>query len=63
MRPQPGGAPVLLIDEIDRTDEPFEAFLLEALSRFSGHHPRTRHHPRARTAHRHPHLEPHARGA
>ncbi|MDO8882999.1 MAG: MoxR family ATPase [Pseudotabrizicola sp.] len=32
MRPQPGGAPVLLIDEIDRTDEPFEAFLLEALS-------------------------------
>ncbi|MEM1077100.1 MAG: MoxR family ATPase [Pseudomonadota bacterium] len=32
MRPQEGGAPVLLIDEIDRTDEPFEAFLLEALS-------------------------------
>ncbi|MDR5651909.1 AAA family ATPase [Ruixingdingia sedimenti] len=32
MRPQPGGPPVLLIDEIDRTDEPFEAFLLEALS-------------------------------
>jgi MoxR-like ATPase len=32
MRPQAGGAPVLLIDEIDRTDEPFEAFLLEALS-------------------------------
>jgi MoxR-like ATPase len=32
MRPQPGGAPVLLIDEIDRTDEPFEAFLLEALA-------------------------------
>lgn len=34
MSPQPGGAPVLLIDEIDRTDEPFEAFLLEALSDF-----------------------------
>ena len=34
MRPQSGGAPVLLIDEIDRTDEPFEAFLLEALSEF-----------------------------
>jgi MoxR-like ATPase len=32
MRPQAGGAPVLLIDEVDRTDEPFEAFLLEALS-------------------------------
>ena len=26
------GAPVLLIDELDRTDEPFEAFLLELLS-------------------------------
>ena len=34
MRPQDGGAPVLLIDELDRTDEPFEAFLLEALSDF-----------------------------
>nr|WP_127900721.1 MoxR family ATPase [Solirhodobacter olei] len=34
MRPQSGGPPVLLIDEIDRTDEPFEAFLLEALSDF-----------------------------
>ena len=34
MRPQDGGPPVLLIDEIDRTDEPFEAFLLEALSDF-----------------------------
>jgi len=30
----PRGAPVLLIDEIDRTDEPFEAFLLEILSDF-----------------------------
>ncbi len=34
MRPNLKGAPVLLIDEIDRTDEPFEAFLLEALSDF-----------------------------
>jgi MoxR-like ATPase len=34
LRPQAGGPPVLLIDEIDRTDEPFEAFLLEALSDF-----------------------------
>jgi len=32
LSPQPGGAPVLLIDEVDRTDAPFEAFLLEALS-------------------------------
>ena len=34
MEPDPAGAPVLLIDELDRTDEPFEAFLLEALSDF-----------------------------
>ena len=27
-----GAAPVLLIDELDRTDEPFEAYLLEVLS-------------------------------
>ena len=27
-----GAAPVLLIDELDRTDEPFEAYLLEILS-------------------------------
>ena len=32
LEPDPAGAPVLLIDEIDRTDEPFEAFLLEVLS-------------------------------
>ncbi|MEM8776851.1 MAG: MoxR family ATPase [Pseudomonadota bacterium] len=30
----PDGPPVLLIDEVDRTDEPFEAFLLEILSDF-----------------------------
>ena len=30
----PSGPPVLLIDEVDRTDEPFEAFLLEVLSDF-----------------------------
>ena len=34
MEPHPEGPPVLLIDEVDRTDEPFEAFLLEALSDF-----------------------------
>jgi MoxR-like ATPase len=32
LEPDPAGPPVLLIDEIDRTDEPFEAFLLEVLS-------------------------------
>ncbi len=30
----PEGPPVLLIDELDRTDEPFEAYLLEVLSDF-----------------------------
>ena len=34
MRPDAYGAPILLIDELDRTDAPFEAFLLEALSEF-----------------------------
>jgi MoxR-like ATPase len=34
LEPDPTGPPVLLIDEIDRTDEPFEAFLLEILSDF-----------------------------
>jgi len=34
LEPDPAGPPVLLIDELDRTDEPFEAFLLEILSDF-----------------------------
>ena len=35
LEPDPKGQPpVLLIDELDRTDEPFEAFLLEVLSDF-----------------------------
>jgi MoxR-like ATPase len=34
LEPDPAGPPVLLIDEIDRADEPFEAFLLEVLSDF-----------------------------
>jgi MoxR-like ATPase len=32
--PDPAGAPVLLIDELDRTDEAFEAYLLEVLADF-----------------------------
>ena len=32
LAPHDGVAPVLLIDELDRTDEPFEAFLLEVLA-------------------------------
>ena len=34
LEPGPGGAPVLLIDELDRADEPFEAYLLELLADF-----------------------------
>ena len=34
LQPHADGPPVLLIDEIDRADEPFEAFLLELLSDF-----------------------------
>ena len=34
LQPTDGGPPVLLIDEIDRADEAFEAYLLEVLSDF-----------------------------
>ncbi len=34
LEPDTAGPPVLLIDELDRTDEPFEAYLLEVLSDF-----------------------------
>ncbi len=34
LEPSDGGAPVLLIDEVDRADEAFEAYLLEVLSEF-----------------------------
>jgi len=34
LAPEDGVAPVLLIDELDRTDEPFEAYLLEVLAEF-----------------------------
>ena len=34
LAPHDGGPPVLLIDELDRADEPFEAYLLEILSDF-----------------------------
>jgi MoxR-like ATPase len=34
LEPDPAGAPVLLIDELDRADEAFEAFLLEILADF-----------------------------
>ena len=45
-------APVLLIDEIDRADEEFEAYLLEILSDFQITVPELGHHPRHHPAHR-----------
>lgn len=35
LAPADGGVPILLIDEVDRADDEFEAFLLEALSDYS----------------------------
>ena len=34
LEPHAEGSPVLLIDELDRTDEPFEAYLLEVLAEY-----------------------------
>jgi MoxR-like ATPase len=34
LKPDDGIAPVLLIDELDRSDEPFEAYLLEVLAEY-----------------------------
>src|ERR1700675_3012702 len=34
LSPDPAGPPVLLVDELDRADEAFEAFLLEVLADF-----------------------------
>jgi MoxR-like ATPase len=50
-------SPVLVIDEIDRADQEFEAFLLKILSEFPDHDPRTRHYSRALDTTRRPHLE------
>ena len=60
----PGPRPaVLLIDEIDRADDDFEAFLLELLGRGGGHDPRARHGPRHPPAGHRADLEPHPRPA
>jgi MoxR-like ATPase len=54
-----GQPPVLLIDELDRTDEAFEAFLLEVLSDFQVSIPELGTVKAKETAHRHHHLQPH----
>jgi MoxR-like ATPase len=52
---------VLLIDELDRTDEAFEAFLLEMLSDFQVTVPELGYHPGRGAAHRRHHHQPHPR--
>ena len=61
LEPDPAGAPVLLIDELDRTDEAFEAFLLEVLADFQVTIPELGTVKAQQSADRHHHLEPHAR--
>ena len=54
-------APVLLIDELDRTDEPFEAYLLEVLSDFQVSIPELGVVRASDAAGRGHHVQPHAR--
>ena len=61
LEPQRRRPPVLLIDELDRTDEPFEAYLLEVLSDFQITIPEIGTIKAEAAADRHHHLEPHAR--
>ena len=55
--------PVLLVDEIDRADDEFEAFLLELLSDFQVTIPEIGTIVAQAAAGRRPHVEPHARAA
>ena len=60
----PGPRPaVLLIDEIDRADDDFEAFLLELLAEAARDDSRDRHGARDAPADHRPDLQPHARPA
>ncbi len=61
LAPEGGVAPVLLIDELDRTDEPFEAYLLEVLAEYPGDDSGARSDSRRGAADRRHHVEPHAR--
>ena len=54
---------VLLVDEVDRADDEFEAFLLEVLSTYQVTHPRARHGRGGDPAGRRAHLQPHPRAA
>ncbi len=63
LSPDPAGAPVLLIDELDRADEAFEAFLLEVLADFQVTIPEFGHHQGRDAADRDRDIEPHARNS
>ncbi len=52
--------PVLLIDEIDRADDEFEAYLLEMLSDYQITIPELGKFTTTRPPDRHPHLQPNA---
>jgi MoxR-like ATPase len=60
LEPSANGAPVLLIDEIDRADEAFEAYLLEILSDFQVTIPEI---GVLKAPDRRDHLQPHARNS
>ena len=62
-RPWGGPPPVLLIDEVDRADDEFEAFLLEVLSDYAITVPELGTFRAARAAARGDHVEPHPRRA
>ncbi len=61
LAPEDGVPPVLLIDELDRADEPFEAYLLEVLADFQVTIPELGRDRRDGAANRRHHFEPHAR--
>ena len=63
LEPDPAGAPVLLIDELDRADEAFEAFLLEVLADFQVTIPELGTVKAAASADRGHHVQPHARNS
>ena len=54
---------VLLVDEVDRADDEFEAFLLEVLSDYTVTVPELGHRARRGAAGRRRHVQPHPRGA
>ena len=59
--PSDGPPPVLLVDEVDRADDEFEAFLLRGALRLLHNGARAGHVCRGRAPNSHRHIEPHSR--